>query len=699
MFTHSAASLCTAARHRRERTHAHRCRKIIAILTIFFCVCILFSSCDDGDHSAEQTHWDPAAIPQTRQCAACHRREYEQWVGSDHARAARTPSFKLDAQAFRNQKYCHHGSSFSYTSANNKLLIQDTALDRHPVPVLLAIGREPLVQYAVSGRHGGLQVLSTAWDTTEHEWFDVFADDARLRAEGTAERHAGDWGHYTGRGMTWNSQCAACHVTGFRKNYDPEADYYRSEETEMGVTCLACHPASAHPDALDGCTAQRSRRKLTDRQKSDVCASCHARADAFDDRFRPGDRFEDHYRLELPLAPGVFYANGMQHDEVFTETGYRLSRMGAAGVTCLDCHDPHTGETLLPWEDNSLCLRCHAAGETVNGKKAPLSTGAPAGTCPRDSIGGRCVECHMPESKYMARDPRRDHSLNIPDPALSLELGTPNSCTMCHKDKDAQWAADVLQRAIPKQITEERRPRTRAIFHAVRGQADAGELLRVLERETSPAWRATLLELLARCPLSPAIQQAAARAASDADPSVRAAAADIPGSHVPVLLNDPVRAVRHAAAWCTLEQQQPVSPAALSEIYDAAVFRADQPSGAMQLAALALAAGNTQEAENQYRRAIHLDPSSPVPYMDYAVFLARLHRPTDALRQMLACTRAVPENAEAQFRLALILIELRYYQAAMTALERALLLDPRHTAALQTRAALSELMQYHPSNP
>lgn len=42
--------------------------------------------------------------------------------------------------------------------------------------------------------------------------------------------------------------------------------------------------------------------------------------------------------------------------------------MGKAGVTCLDCHDPHTGTLKLPQEDNTLCLRCH--GTVEGGKRA-----------------------------------------------------------------------------------------------------------------------------------------------------------------------------------------------------------------------------------------------------------------------------------------------------------------------------------------
>lgn len=76
--------------------------------------------------------------------------------------------------------------------------------------------------------------------------------------------------------------------------------------------------------------------------------------------------------------------------------------MGKAGVTCLDCHDPHTGTLKLPQEDNTLCLRCHGTGEAVNGVKAPVIDMARHTPCPQSSMGARCVECHMPESLYMA---------------------------------------------------------------------------------------------------------------------------------------------------------------------------------------------------------------------------------------------------------------------------------------------------------
>ena len=74
----------------------------------------------------------------------------------------------------------------------------------------------------------------------------------------------------------------------------------------------------------------------------------------------------------------------------------------------------------------------------------------------------------------MARDPRRDHSFNSPDPAMSLELKIPNACTMCHKDKDDQWAARVVEQYYGKTPKMARyRDRTRAVQWAYDGDSRA----------------------------------------------------------------------------------------------------------------------------------------------------------------------------------------------------------------------------------
>jgi hypothetical protein len=48
----------------------------------------------------------------------------------------------------------------------------------------------------------------------------------------------------------------------------------------------------------------------------------------------------------------------------------------------------------------------------------------------------------MPQTTYMAVDPRRDHSMRVPRPDLSVQLSTPNSCTGCHV-RDQKLPGDV----------------------------------------------------------------------------------------------------------------------------------------------------------------------------------------------------------------------------------------------------------------
>ena len=111
------------------------------------------------------------------------------------------------------------------------------------------------------------------------------------------------------------------------------------------------------------------------------------------------------------------------------------SKMFKAGVNCLDCHDKHTMK--LKAEGNGLCLQCHGA-EVYNVKEHHQHND--------NSTGAECVNCHMPENRYMGVDDRRDHSFKIPRPDLSLTFNTPNACKSCHADKSNQWASDTLKK-------------------------------------------------------------------------------------------------------------------------------------------------------------------------------------------------------------------------------------------------------------
>ena len=669
---------------------------------------LIFAACgrEKAEHKpvyeGQSAHWNQQAVPISLQCAACHAKEFEDWAGSDHAWAWRQADASLDSEPFHGQSYTAHGSKLAFRTARDGSLKIHDGESQKVFTVHSVLGRTPLVQYLVQGERGALHTPSAAWDTLKQEWFDMFADDERLASEGLARRKLGDWGHWLGRGMNWNSQCAWCHMTGFRKNYDEAQDAYASNWQEPGVSCIQCHRLAAAPDPTDGCMVAKADRKLTPKQIHDNCATCHARREEFDDSFRVGDEFDGHFRLELPLVRGVFWPNGMQRDEDYCETGLRLSRMGRTGVTCLDCHDPHTAQLRLPQEDNSLCLRCHGTGTEVNGVAAPVIDMATHTPCPQGSAGATCVECHMPKSPYMARDPRRDHSFNSPDPLLSAQLGIPNACIMCHKDKDNDWAAAAVEKTYgPDLKMAAVRDRTRAVWAAQEGRGSLADLLDVYDKEEIPAWRATLLELMAREPeaqdaASPQrsrLLEAARAAAGDENAMVRAAAARVLGAEALPMIHDRSRLVRRAAGWPLVDQlvQLPEAAGVLQELKATAKHQGDQPTGAMQLAVLADAEGRLDEAERQYRRAIELDPHSTVPRIDYAVFLDREGRPMDALKQMLDCAAHHPDDAEVQFRLALILAELQQYEPALRALDKAVLLEPHF---LRARANRAELLRF-----
>ena len=67
---------------------------------------------------------------------------------------------------------------------------------------------------------------------------------------------------------------------------------------------------------------------------------------------------------------------------------------------------------------NGVCAQCHKPTEYDTAQHH---------FHPADSPGAGCANCHMPETTYMGVDPRRDHSLRVPRPDLSLVLGVPRN--------------------------------------------------------------------------------------------------------------------------------------------------------------------------------------------------------------------------------------------------------------------------------
>lgn len=557
----------------------------------------------------------PATVAQARtqtseSCRECHATQHAAWSGTDHALANRPLDQVRDAAAL---------ASFQ----------PPLGVGPGTAPELM-LGHRPLWQPLLPAPGGRWQPHELAYDVAKQEWFNVFGPEGRRE---------GEWGHWTGRGMNWNSMCAQCHLTGFQKNYAIATDTYHSTWVEHGVGCIQCHgPTKPGHGAQDALKEKSPAPFHGDRQKMmQTCAPCHARGEALTQDFQPGDNYPDHYRVTLPVEPAVFYPDGQQQDEDFNWTSVLLSRMGQAGVTCLDCHDPHTNKPILPTANNLLCLQCHAAPgrEQPNGKRAvPIDPVAHSHHA-EGSAGNACVACHMPTTNYMRRAPRHDHGWLKPDPLLTKELGIPNACSKCHADKPVGWSIAKADEWYGSKLDSRQRLRARVVSAGQNGRPAAAALLALLKAEDIPAWRATYLELLAPLAGDPAVQGAARESLSAKDPLERAAAVRLIGGFpnastvLTPLLKDPVRLVRLDAAWALSAELAAAAPAR-KELDAYLALALDQPSGRLRLGQDLANRGRLAEAEAQMARAAEWDPYSPGIHDSHGMVLAALGRPVEA---------------------------------------------------------------------
>src|SRR5208337_2494752 len=332
----------------------------------------------------------------------------------------------------------------------------------------------------------------------------------------------GEWGHWTGRGMNWNSMCAGCHNTALRKNYNESADAYLTDMAEPSVSCESCHgPFQPHVDwqkrhHYQG-RADPTLPKLTPAQIMDTCASCHALRTELTGDFRPGDAFYDHFDLSIVDHRDTFYPDGQVHGEDYEFSAFLGSKMHQAGVNCLDCHPRSLNAPRL--SGNALCLRCHGSGLL----KAPIIQPEAHSHHRAGGQGNECVGCHMPTTVYMQRHPRHDHGFTIPDPLLTKKFGIPNACNRCHADKDVEWANSAVDKWYGQKMERSTRQRAEWIALARDGDVAAREpLLALLAGGGIPYWQAVAVGLLDQWMDDARVRDALGNSLDHPDPLVRA---------------------------------------------------------------------------------------------------------------------------------------------------------------------------------
>ncbi len=546
------------------------------------------------------------------------------------------------------------------------------------------IGHDPLRQFLVAAPGGRFQTLEMSWDPRKIEWFNVY---------GNEDRKPGEWGHWTGRGMNWNSMCASCHNTRVRKNYDPVKDEYHTTMAERTVSCESCHgPMKSHNEWQNhhrGAKNDPTIKKLTRNQTMETCASCHARRTELTGDFKPGDSFFDHYALTITDESDTFHPDGQVRDENYEFTSFLSSKMHAAGVVCMDCHDPHSAKTIATGD--ALCMRCHSV-PTPQFPKAPVIVPVAHTFHKPESSGSQCINCHMPQTTYMQRHPRHDHGFTIPDPLLTKEAGTPNACNRCHTDKDADWALGFVTQWYGDKMNRPSRQRALMIAQARRGETVSRDaLIAWLKGDDSPPWKASSALLLGRWTEEPAVIEALQAQLHHESTMVRSAAVHALGSisaggsnpardSLRPLLKDASRSVRLAAAWALRDDVSPNSPAG-SELQHMLALGADQPSGRMQLGQYEYARGQFDAAIAQLRKAIEWDPNSPPFHHDLAIMLSTAGRIKEAIASLEVAIKLDPRQALYQYELGLAWSEAGDIDRATQALEQTVKLEPAMSRA------------------
>lgn len=558
-------------------------------------------------------------------CAGCHKAEHEAWRNSHHGWAFRDASPGNVLGSFENATLAAKGATSRFSTAGDSYHVATDGPSGKVSDHLVrfTVGVWPLQQYVVETEKGRLQVLDTAWDAIRNAWYHLYPD---------TDVRAGNGLHWTGPYKNWQARCAECHQTGFAKNYDPLTRSYSSKWAELSVSCESCHgQASQHVEAARRGQAQAAYGtfpKLGAGQQAGelaVCGPCHARREAFSGDSAPvGSVFADHYNLAL-LSPGLYFADGQQRDEVYVLGSFLQSKMKARGVTCSNCHDPHTGRPVS--SGNALCTQCHnetGRSDFPTLRKADYDTPEHH----RHRVGteaAQCVSCHMPARTYMQIDERRDHFFRIPDPMQSKAAGSPDVCTGCHSGKGQEWAAQQID---AWHLNADRSWQDRSAFIAVAGginsQADFQALADyAIDLDRPDIARASAIDLLREvvdrssfgqlrellADRSELVRTAAAAATRNLDPAERLAA-------LKPLLGDPVRAVRQAAAAEFLAEDPASIPAdqraaldrAIGEFDSSKAAMADMPESQMAIGGAALARRNWAAAEAAFKEAASMDP-------------------------------------------------------------------------------------------
>ena len=311
----------------------------------------------------------------SEKCGTCHQAEYKSWKDTYHAKMVRPAGEALLKDAVDNWAKDGKGNAGptkgnidgkAYALADVQMVVGSKWKQRY------------LVKNAATGNH---QFLDKQWNSYTRLW------------EGYGQKN------------DWETQCATCHVTGYRVTQFDEktSSVLKGSFTEKNIGCEACHgPGGAH--AASGKKADIFNPKNAPKAEADkVCGYCHIRTENYQFKTAQGNPSEhvphpvvgQTYRAgkddwtkwynDKLLLPGVHADDPVNKnypktdlndafflDEAAQKSGlfearkhhqqyqeHLMTKHAKSGMLgCSDCHSPHTvkGKAIKAVDS---CQQCH----------------------------------------------------------------------------------------------------------------------------------------------------------------------------------------------------------------------------------------------------------------------------------------------------------------------------------------------------
>ncbi|MPW35943.1 deca-heme c-type cytochrome [Vibrio sp. B1Z05] len=609
-------------------------------------------------------------------CQSCHEQEHEQWQTSQHFDAMAEANSQTVKGNFDNQTVLFKGEKYHFSIEDGQYWVtlkdQQGQFNKYKVSYTFAI--YPLQQYMVEFADGRVQLIPFAWDTRDksdggQRWFHLYPE---------FDKPSDDF-FWLNHGQNWNYMCADCHSTNLQKGYDSKLNRYNTTWSEINVGCEACHGPSAQ-HIKDNKVATPYDVTGRDINSDPVCAQCHSRRIQLnEDGLHP--QFSQRHKLNL-ISSDLYYPDGQIFDEDYVYGSFLQSKMHKAGVTCSDCHNPHTAKIKLP--EPQLCQQCHSAEQYNAEKHAHHPIGLET---------DKCSSCHMVEQNYMQVDWRKDHSFQIPRPELSDKTGAPNACTNCHQDQSNQWASEHLNQWFERDEKLTNSHFSLAFSEAESGNNSTNQALADIALDEDQAFiiRASALSRMQYFADSYSLN-AINKLFNHPNQYIRQGVLDalIPQPIaqqklvLKQLLNDPVLLIRSEAAASLIYldsselSKNPLLNQVLSEYLEIQEYLSDRGANRSNIGDVAWLKGNLKDAEQHYLQAIIVEPNFVAPYLKLNNVYRTQNKQQQATSILAQGLKRQPNNEQLLYQYGLANIRLQKLDAAIASFEQLLTVVPNN---------------------